>query len=187
MKKIITLMMTLLFPLCGWAEKGAYALLNDDNTVLTFYYGDGYGMYVGPFAYGSGRGWDVVCNEIKTVVFDASFAQYTELTSTANWFDDCINLSTVQGLENLNTANVTDMHFMFSDCSSLKTLNLSSLDVSSVKSMRMMFQGCRGLESLVLSGWNTESVEDMYGMFMDCSALTTLNLSSFNTKSAGFG
>ena len=165
--------------------KEAYASLGTDNKTLTFYYDNQKatrnGMGLGPFAYGSSREWYTVAGQITTVKFDDSFADYTELTSTANWFDDCTNLAIVQGIENLKTTNVTDMHFMFSDCSSLVTLDLSSLKTSKVASLRMMFQGCNSMTTLNIDGWDTSSVTDMFGWFMDCKALSSMDLSFLNT------
>ena len=164
----------------------AYASLSTDKKTLTFYYDDQKstrsGMGIGPFAYGSNRDWYLDVSSITTVKFDASFAGYSELTSTANWFDDCTNLSAIQGIENLNTTNVTDMHFMFSDCSSLTSLDLSSLKLSKVTSLRMMFQGCSSLTNLNIEGWDTSSVTDMFGLLMDCRSLTGIDLSALKTS-----
>ena len=164
----------------------AYASLSTDKKTLTFYYDDQKstrsGMGIGPFAYGSNRDWYLDVSSITTVKFDASFAGYSELTSTANWFDDCTNLSAIQGIENLNTTNVTDMQFMFSDCSSLTSLDLSSLKLSKVTSLRMMLQGCSSLTNLNIEGWDTSSVTDMFGMLMDCRSLTSVDLSALNTS-----
>lgn len=144
----------------------AYASLSTDKKTLTFYYDNQKstrsGMGIGPFAYGSNRDWYLDVTSITTVKFDASFAGYSELTSTAKWFDDCTNLSAIQGIENLKTTNVTDMNFMFSDCSSLTSLDLSNLKLSKVTSLRMMFQGCRSLTNLNIEGWDTSSVTDMF-------------------------
>ena len=46
----------------------------------------------------------------------------------------------------LDTSNVTDMHFMFYGCYSLK--NIPILDTSNVKDMRIMFNGCYNLENI---------------------------------------
>ncbi len=163
-----------------------YALLSEGNTKLTFYYDKQKaargGMDVGPFAYGDGRGWNSVVSSITTVEFDASMAGCNTLTSTANWFDNCTNLSTIQGIEHLKTGNVTDMHFMFSDCSALTSLDLSGFDMSNVTSTRMMFQACRLLQNINLTGWDTHSVTDMFGMFMDCSLMKSIDLSGLNTS-----
>ena len=47
------------------------------------------------------------------------------------------------------------MSGMFSGCSSLASLDLSSLDTSKVESMSYMFSGCSSLASLDVSGLDT--------------------------------
>ena len=83
--------------------------------------------------------------------------------------------------ENFNTENVTDMSFMFYDCSSLTSLDLSRFNTSNVRSMSGMFYGRNNLTSLDLSSFNTSNVRSMSVMFYGCNNLTSLNLSSFNT------
>ena len=146
-------------------------------------------------------------DHIKNVVFDASFAN-ARPTSCNRWFIYCNNLTKIEGIENLNTVNVTgmyrmfygcsgltsldlskfdtqnvtDMRFMFSDCSSLTSLDLSNFDTQSVKKMDYMFSGCSKLTLLNLSKFNTQNVTGMYGMFSGCSGLTSLDLSNFNSQ-----
>ena len=84
--------------------------------------------------------------------------------------------------ENFNTENVTDMSFMFYDCSSLTSLDLSRFNTSNVRSMSGMFDGCNNLTSLNLSSFNTSNVRSMGGMFYGCNNLTSLDLSNFNTS-----
>ena len=84
-------------------------------------------------------------------------------------------------LSNFNTSNVTDMHYMFSDCSSLTSLDLSSFNTPNVTDMNSMFRNCSSLTSLDLSSFNTTNVTNMASLFNSCSSLTSLDLSSFNT------
>ena len=163
----------------------AYAVLSDSNSVLTFYYDDQKvargGMSVGPFESAGDRGWHSACGSITTVIFDDSFASCTNLNSTAYWFCGCSNLTTIKGIRNLNTSNVTDMENTFIGCSSLKSLDVSNFDTSNVMNMDSMFYGCSGLTSLDLSNFDTSNVTNMFYMFGFCSALTSLDLSNFNT------
>jgi len=120
--------------------------------------------------------------EVKKVVFAPSFKKATNITSTRYWFYYMGNLTTIIGLENLNTSNVTDMKEMFYGCESLTSLNLSSFNTSNVTNMGWMFGYCKSLTSLNLSSFNTSKVTDMGVMFSQCESLTSLNLSSFNTS-----
>ena len=107
-----------------------YAVLSDNNTVLTFYYDDKKvernGMSVGPFDIQNTREWNTQRESITTVVFDDSFANETTLSSTAFWFFGCTNLSIITGISNLKTDNVTNMNSMFCNCSALTSLDVSN-------------------------------------------------------------
>ena len=70
---------------------------------------------------------------------------------------------------------------MFSGCSSLASLDLSSFDTSSVTSMSSMFYNCSSLSSLDVSSFDTSKVTNMSGMFGNCP-IQTLELSSFETS-----
>ncbi len=118
---------------------------------------------------------------VTKVVFDDSFKNYRPIT-TNYWFYYFSSLTTIEGLENLNTSAVTDMGGMFFGCSNLTSLNLSNFNTSVVTDMRWMFKGCSSLTSLNLSNFNTSKVTNMYGMFSGCSSLTFLNISKFNTS-----
>ena len=113
-------------------------------------------------------------------VFDSSFKNYRP-TTTASWFYCCKKLETIEGMENLNTEEVTDMGGMFEYCESLKALDVSKFNTAKVTNMWSMFDGCSSLTSLDVSKFNTANVTNMIYMFSDCSALTSLDVSNFNT------
>ena len=77
-------------------------------------------------------------------------------------------------LSNFNTANVTDMGYMFHNCDALTTLDLSNFNTANVTDMGSMFAGCSVLTTLDLSNFSTANVTTMYMMFNSCSSLTTI-------------
>ena len=117
-------------------------------------------------------------NTIKTVVFKDKISPKT----CYSWFYDASSLTSITGLDKLDTENVTDMKWMFYICSSLTSLDLSSFNTAAVTDMSRMFQSCRSLTSLNVSSFNTANVTNMDLMFGGCSSLTSLDLSSFNTE-----
>ena len=178
----------------GWlgaeAKNEPYAALSEDNTTLTFYY-DEYknsrgGMDIGPFKSKTDRGWNDQRSTITTVVFDELFVGYTELTSTAYWFYECSVLTTITGIEHLNTANVTDMKAMFHTCESLTSLDVSNFNTAKVTNMSYMFDRCYKLTDLDVTHFNTSKVTNMDGMFAYCKALTSLDVSNFNTSNVTY-
>ena len=160
----------------------AYAEFDEGTGTLTFRRGaskpaGAYDLYGGIYY----PGWYGQREKIKTVVFDASFAN-ARPTSCYYWFSGCNNLTEIKGIEYLNTENVTNMSYMFVKCKALTSLNLTSFNTEKVTDMQGMFKECSNLTSLDLSNFNTEKVTDMRGMFWECSNLTSLNLTRLNTE-----
>ena len=172
----------------------AYAQLDANGHTLTFYYDDKADER-------PGKRWslnDVVLTSwidvprwagtyserntsITTVVFDESFKE-ARPTNMAGWFYYLEALTTLKGLENLNTSEVTDMRGLFCGCKSLLKLDLSTFNTNKVTMMESMFQRCSNLQEVNLSSFNTAKVTSMISMFRGCNSLKALDLSSFNTS-----
>jgi surface protein len=103
------------------------------------------------------------------------------VTSMRDMFNGCSSLTSLD-LTNFNTAKVTDMKLLFANCSALESLDLSMFNTENVTSMPSMFNGATNLKTLNVSNFNTEKVNNMGHMFANCPNLSSLNLSSFNTK-----
>ena len=117
---------------------------------------------------------------IVHIVLDKSFSTYTP-TSLYRFFEGLTKLETITGLEYLNTAKVTDMHYMFGDCSKLPSLDVTNFNTAKVTDMSYMFKGCSALTSLDVTKFDTRNVTNMEGMFSSCSKLTSLDVTNFNT------
>ena len=117
---------------------------------------------------------------IVHIVFDKSFSTYTP-TSLYRFFEGLTKLETITGLEYLNTAKVTDMHYMFGNCSKLPSLDVTNFNTAKVTDMSDMFKGCSALTSLDVTKFDTRNVTNMEGMFSSCSKLTSLDVTNFNT------
>lgn len=181
----LLLMLMLFQPLTALART-MYGRLNTDTQTLTIYYDDNWQK--GDFTIPSNDTpyWRYDCDynklaKIKTVVFDPSFKD-ARLKNCSWWFSGFKGLTTITHLEYLNTSQVTNMQYMFSNCESLEALDLSTFNTENVTSMSNMFYYCKSLKSLNLSSFNTSKVTFMGSMFSDCESLTALNLSSFNTE-----
>ena len=119
--------------------------------------------------------------KVTKVVFDPAFAN-ARPTNCYAWFQGYVNLTSIEGIEYLNTSQVTDMHNMFYNCYHLQTTDFSGFDTRKVKDMSYMFHNCGSLKSLDISNFNTSEVTDMRGMFDGCIGLTSLDLSHLNTS-----
>ena len=117
--------------------------------------------------------WFTYDSKISKVVFEASFAN-ARPTNCYAWFVNFKNLTQIEGIENLNTENVTSMRNMFDGCSSLTSLDVTNFNTAKVTDMRYMFCGCSKLTSLDVTNFNSENVTNMSFMFSGCSTLTTI-------------
>ena len=206
----LLLMLMLLQPVMAQIQdRRMYARLDRETQTLTLYYDKNKqtsdnAIYARPL-------WAnyVERKAIQTVVFDESF-KHARPKSCDQWFYRFEGLTKIEHLDYLNTSEVENMGSMFSNCTSLETLDLSSFNTekvtnmfemfvgstnlrtinlpkgfigSNVTDLNGMFRGCARLTELDLSGSNAEKVKDMGWMFYGCVALSNLNLSGFKTGS----
>ena len=221
------LLLTLLISMFGFGEataQEAYAQYDGSGT-LTFYYDNlrsqcsgttydmnGHRLGYYPWnegahpnyvysAYSFNPGWvvDGTNENVTRVVFDTTFKD-ARPKATGYWFYNMTKLRTITGMkENLNTSDAECMDYMFSGCSLLTAIDVSSFETSNVKSFAGMFDGCSSLESIDVSGFifkflgiaqakykHSEGVDNYHyyfivtyqdgldGMFQNCSALKTI-------------
>ena len=82
----------------------------------------------------------------------------------------------------VDTSNVTDMGYMFSNCTALTTI--PQLDTSNVTDMNSMFNNCTALTAI--PQLDTSNVTNMNNMFYNCRALTTIpQLDASNVTNMG--
>ena len=92
------------------------------------------------------------------------------------------NITSITGMENLNTSQVTDMEGMFEFCDQLTSLEVSRFDTRKVLDFDIMFKDCQKIESLDVSRFNTSEAIDMEGMFANCLKIKSLDLWHFDTR-----
>lgn len=102
--------------------------------------------------------YSIFIDGAKSIVIDKSFAKFKPTTCT-DWFSGFENVTTITGLENINTKNVTSMENMFLRCERLTSLDLSSFDTRNVQNMDAMFSCCYNLETILVGDkWNIAKV-----------------------------
>ena len=104
-------------------------------------------------------------------------------------FNECSSLSSLPDISNLDSSNITNMSFMFSGCKSLISVpDISCWDTSNVTNMGRMFSGCNSLTSLPdMSGWDVSRLIDISGMFADCNSLISLpDISQWNVSNISY-
>ena len=166
----------------------AYAVHNETDYILTFYYDNNRASHTDGTVHslntgGNDPGWFAKCTYVDYVVFDPSFAE-ARPTTTYKWFCGMTYLQEIQGIEYLNTSEVTNMTYMFYNCknSSFTTLDLSNFNTKKVMYMTHMFENCSKLKTIYVgSGWSTASVTNSTDMFLGCSVLVGGNGTTFSS------
>ena len=124
--------------------------------------------------------WIDIREDIEKVNITGNITFDKEGISLNGLFWRCENLTEIQGLENLDTSQVTNMSEMFLGCSGLKDLDVSGFDTSQVTSMSEMFLGCSGLKELDVSGFDTSQVTSMSYMFGGCKLLKQIDMGNWD-------
>lgn len=112
-----------------------------------------------------------------TVKFSADkdmLQQRVDATNNASYLFYYFGGTNLDFMNKLNTSNVTNMKYMFSDCNKLQTIDLSNFDTSNVTDMSYMFNYCEELSPLNLSNFDTSKVTKARDMFNSCMQLKTL-------------
>ena len=155
----------------GASAQEAYAVYTTDNTTLSFFYdtqrssrtGTTYNLntdHNNPVWKTDGTNY-----KVTKVVFDPSFAELRP-TSTFTWFYNMESLQTIEGIEYLNTSEVTIMGYMFHGCIALTSLDLSGFNTSKVTEMNDLFYDCISLNTIYIGeDWSTEAVTNSSYMF----------------------
>ena len=164
--RLTVLVAAMMCALGASAQEASYACYTSSNTTLTFYYdnqrssrtGETYSLNMGS----SMPGWESAGKnaEVTKVVFAPSFAD-ARPTTTFDWFYLMKNLTTIEGMEYLNTSAVTNMEYMFSGCSKLRTICVGdSWTTSAVTSSTNMFSGCTSLLGGMGTTWYSSNPKD---------------------------
>gem|GEM_PF-5873488 len=138
-------------------------------------------------------GWDVSnVLRMQNVFSECQSLQYVNLTNwdtgkvkAMDWmFNDCGSLIKVEGLDNLDTSQVTTTCGMFVGCTFLGEDSLSAVEgwnMSQNRNMSRMFEGCEAVTKLDLSDWETGENTSMQGMFKNAKNLQKLDLTGWDT------
>ncbi|MCQ2817977.1 MAG: BspA family leucine-rich repeat surface protein [archaeon] len=125
-----------------------------------------------------------VAAKSPSVIFSENeLEEEEEIISLAYMFCQCDSLISAD-LSQLRLFNLVRTTAMFRHCSSLKKVNLNNFRTDNVSDFSSMFAHCSSLTKIDLSSFNTTYGIDFTCMFDCCSSLTKLDLKNFNTKNA---
>ncbi|WP_285121659.1 MucBP domain-containing protein [Lactococcus petauri] len=97
----------------------------------------------------------------------------------SNLFDYLTNVTSIEGIERLNTSHTTEMQRVFGGCASLTSLDLTSWDVSNVTTIFSFLNGATNMESLNVSNWNVSNMIAITYAFSEMPKLKELDLSQW--------
>lgn len=118
------------------------------------------------------------CSSLTTL--NLSGVTTRDVTTLRGMFDGCSKLTSLN-LSKFKTSKVTTMSGMFRDCSALTSLTLpSTFTGEALSTTNLMFSGCSSLATIDLTSLNCNSMVDVSQMFYNCSALRTLHIDTFN-------
>lgn len=121
--------------------------------------------------------WEVYDRSSNTLYIRTKASSILMPSACFDFFRNYEYVTTITGLEKLDTRNVIEMTDMFRGCLWLTNVSgISNWDVTNVQRLNAMFRDCQRLETLDLSGWNTSNLTTMTDMYMNCYELSTLKL-----------
>ena len=119
-------------------------------------------------------------NEIRGEI-NVKFKFKNIMSNLSYMFSKCSSLKSVD-FTSFNSSNITNISFMFFKCSHLKVIDLTSFNTSNVTNMISLFHDCSSLKRIDLSKFNTSKVKSMESLFNGCSSLKSLDIANFDTR-----
>ncbi|MCC4045068.1 BspA family leucine-rich repeat surface protein, partial [Enterococcus gallinarum] len=154
----------------------------------TFGTSDWYITYDGVLHIGSGTFRSTASNpwsryRVKKIIFEGNvIAGENASYLFGNFGNTWDELTEIEGLDKLDTSQVTDMSGMFNNTRGLTKLDVSNFDTSNVTNMYAMFNGLFDLTSLDVSNFDTRNVTNMSLMFANVINIDKFDLSNFDTR-----
>ncbi len=146
---------------------------------------------------GSWEGDSAPWSNYKESITTVTFATPVNAQTCAHMFSGCTKLNSVY-FDNFYTNSVTDMSYMFANCSSLENvefgITMSAMDedacfakgmftacrdnflTDNVTNMAGMFEGCKSLHAFKIQNLTVRNVMDFSNMFAGCSSLEYMDL-----------
>ncbi len=87
------------------------------------------------------------------------------------WFNNFTKLTEIEGIQNLNTSEVTSVQGTFANCQKLESLDLSTWDMSNVTRATQMFYNCEKLETITTNQTWKMTAANSNDMFYNCTEL----------------
>ncbi|MBR0038970.1 MAG: InlB B-repeat-containing protein [Lachnospiraceae bacterium] len=133
-----------------------------------------------------GRGFAYYENDDKITIFVEDNLDTIYLGECKNpspgVFREFSNVTSIEGLEYLNTSRTVDLSYLFYGCSKIESIDLSASGFDSAIYSRYMFSSCRALTSVKLPTTVNSAIRNLSSMFVNCEKLRYIDLSGYNTS-----
>lgn len=113
------------------------------------------------------------CNSLSDLTY-SGLTINSNVTNASSCFWNCKELTTVPDLFNGAQTGLTNLSWMFSGCSNMTTIDLSSWKFGQVTSMSNMFNSCINVQTIDITGIDTSqmtSTSNMESIFDSCYSL----------------
>ena len=134
-------------PTKSWADIATKA--SDNSLTISLEESDGTYLVCGKLPEGVTSLYEAFSlgESLTDIVFTDSF-DTSKVTDMSYMFGDCSVLTSITFSPSFDTSKVTDMSYMFSGCSSLTSLDLSSFEISNETNICFLFSGCTSLQNI---------------------------------------
>ncbi len=134
--------------------------------------------------------------------FELTYWNPVKLVNAQYMFQECVNVTTLEGLRNWDVSSVQTIGYMFKNLnkvttiepiegwttsslvvlhetfefmSSLTSADLTHWDVSHADCVELLFHGCTSLTEVDITGWNTQNLKFLRQTFDGCENLTVIH------------
>ncbi|WP_285013739.1 MucBP domain-containing protein, partial [Lactococcus garvieae] len=111
----------------------------------------------------------------ETVILPANVSHLFRISVTVG----LPNLERIIDADNFDFSQVTNMDYLFTTCTSLYEVDMSTWNTSKVTTMRSLFHSTK-FESLDLKNWNTSNVTIMSSLFRNAQSLNQIDISTWD-------
>jgi len=121
------------------------------------------------------------CISLKSIEFGDSISssESSNLIHMSYMFYNCSSLTSVDLSLYKSLTSISDMSYIFAYCNKLKKIIFNLYSPNSLKTMSNAFRNCISLEYVEFSSF-TRDVEDMSSLFYGCISLTSIYMEAFS-------
>ena len=99
----------------------------------------------------------------------------------SGFFKSFTNLTSIEGLDKIDTSNVTSMRELFKDCRKLQSVSLGNVNIKNVTTLESAFENCERLTTLTGIVASFSNLTNAKNAFKNCASLTAFKFDIYHT------